>query len=156
MVMNLESVTISWVFSVLYMLFCIYLPGPARIFAGLFYMVMGGVNLVLVVLFPEAFVLIGSEPLLALYRPIFESLVPKAPGAWGLLIALFEGAMGFMILRKGWIARLGLIGYTVFCLAIVPLNWMAFPAWCLAVGHIHILRRGAFDRTLPEVLRRTA
>lgn len=157
MEISLQSVTISWAFSVAYLLFCIYLPRPARIFVGVFYIIMGlGVNLMLVLFFPEAFVMIGSEPLLAIYRPIFDTLVPAAPVAWGLFIALFEITMGVMILTKGWTARLGLIGYTIFCLAIVPLNWMSFPAWCLAVGHIHILRRGSFETSLPAMLRRAA
>ncbi|MFZ5817999.1 MAG: hypothetical protein ACOY93_22330 [Bacillota bacterium] len=151
---NLQSVAVSWVFSVLYMLFCIYRPRPARIFVGLFYIVMGlGVNMTLVFLYPEGFAIIGQGALLPFYRALFEHLVSAAPAAWGLFIAIFEITMGIMILQKGLTARLGLIGYTVFCLAITPLNWMAFPAWCLAIGHIHILRSGVVPDTQPHRLR---
>lgn len=153
--MTVESVTIAWLVSVVYMLFCIYKPRPARILVGLFYILMGlGVNLTLVWRFPEAFVMIGAEPLLEIYRPIFETLIPQAPALWGLAIALFETAMGLMILSKGIPARLGLIGYTVFCVAIMPLNWMSLPACCLVVGHLHILRSRGFDRSLSELIRR--
>jgi hypothetical protein len=139
------------------MLFCIYKPRPARIFVGLFYILMGlGVNLALVFTNPQGFVLIGKEALLPFYRPIFDTLVPMAPAVWGLVIALFEITMGIMILGRGLTAKLGLIGYTVFCFAIVPLNWMAFPAWCLALGHIQILRSGVVDRSLPQIVRRAA
>jgi len=69
--MTPQSLTISWLFSLSYMLFCIYRPRAARIFVGWFFIAMGlGINAVLVFAYPDAFSMIGQEPLVPFYKPI--------------------------------------------------------------------------------------
>jgi hypothetical protein len=112
-----------------------------------------GVNVVLVLVAPDQFVVLGTDAsVVPLYRWFFENVVAVAPRVFGLLAAAYEITIAFMILSKGQYVRWGLIGGIAFLIGITPLGvWtLGNPIMALALA---VLLRREYARSLAEMLR---
>jgi hypothetical protein len=79
---------IPWlIFCAAFLLFSLVRPNGARIFIGIFFIVMAlGVNALLSFLAPELFVSIGTDgPLIPFYAWLFENVVAVAPAVVGIV-----------------------------------------------------------------------
>jgi hypothetical protein len=117
-------------------------PNTARIFLGIFFFVMGlGVNLFFLITQPSFIYDYGKNAWLPLYRLLSDRIIAPAPILFGILLILFEVAMGvFLLSRRGWVTA-GLIGVTVFVLALIPISAVQ-GVWALSViGTIYLLTR---------------
>jgi hypothetical protein len=146
---------IPWsVFCLLVLLLCLARPSAGRIFVGIFFLIMAlGVNVVLVLVAPDQFVVLGTDAsVVPLYRWFFENVVAVAPRVFGLLAAAYEITIAFMILSKGQYVRWGLIGGIAFLIGITPLGvWtLGNPIMALALA---VLLRREYARSLAEMLR---
>ena len=133
---------------------CLWRPELGRVVLGVFFIVMAvGVNVVLVLVAPDAFVKLGTDaPLIPIYEWVFEHVVARAPVVFGLLVAAFEIAVGLLMIKGGRRTTWGLIGGIVFLLAITPLSpWtLPNPIMAAALGVILKHRRAASGSGLVE------
>jgi hypothetical protein len=135
---------IPWlIFCAAFLLFSLVRPNGARIFIGIFFIVMAlGVNALLSFLAPEVFVSIGTgKPLIPFYAWLFENVVAVAPAVVGLVAAAGEIAVGLLILSPGRRVKLGLIGAIVFLLVITPLGVWTLPNPLMAAGLARLLTK---------------
>lgn len=133
---------------------CIFKPNAARIFVGIFFIVMAvAVNGVLSILAPHLFVRLGADaPLIPLYAWFFGDVVAVAPQAVGVLAALGEIIIGALILSRGRRAKLGLIGAISFLLIITPVGIWTLPNPVMAAGLAWLLTKD-YPHSLPQLLR---
>lgn len=145
---------VSLVFSLLVLLLCWRRPSAGRLVVGVLFLVMAfGVNTVVALTNPAAFVALGTDaPLLPLYRWAFEHVVALAPALFGLLTAAYEIAVGLLILGRGKAVRWGLWGGALFLLGITPLGvWtLANPLLALALA---VLLRERYSVSVLGMLR---
>ena len=143
---TLDSVAVS--------LLCLVRPKAARIFVGVFFIIMAvGVNAALSIAAPEQFVKLGTDsPLTPLYRWFFENVVAPTPQLIGILAAAGESALGLLILSGGRRARLGLLGAIIFLIFITPLGIWTLPNPVLASGLAWLLTK-EHPRNLLSVFR---
>ncbi|MCX8455981.1 hypothetical protein [Paenarthrobacter ureafaciens] len=122
---------------------CLFRPNAARIFTGIFFIIMAvGVNLVLSISAPEQFVQLGTAaPLIPLYDWAFEHVVARAPALVGILAAAGEITIGLLILSSGRRVKLGLLAAIVFLLVITPLGIWTLPNPVLAAGLAWLIRK---------------
>ncbi|VXC22056.1 conserved membrane hypothetical protein [Arthrobacter sp. 9AX] len=135
---------IPWlVFCAAFLLFSLVRPYGARIFIGIFFIVMAlGVNALLSFIAPELFVSLGTDkPLIPFYAWIFENVVAAAPPVVGIVAAAGEITVGLLILSRGRRVKLGLIGAIVFLLIITPLGVWTLPNPLMAAGLARLLTK---------------
>jgi len=133
-------------------LLCVIKPNAGRFFLGVFYLIMAiGVNMVNAFTDPSTTVQMGEASLLAFYRTFFTDIVAKAPVFFILLIALFELAMGLLILNKHRRVKLGLLGTTLFLILITPFGYIQLPWLGIAAVQLYLYRMD-FDRTFVETI----
>jgi hypothetical protein len=135
-------------YSVLVIVLSFLKPNAARIFLGIFFLAMGlGVNLSFLLTQPSFVYDYGKNSWLPLYRILSDTLIAPAPLMFGILLIVFEVTIGVLLLsRRGWV-RVGLVGVTVFVLALIPINPIQ-GIWALSiVGTIYLLTR-SFDTGL--------
>ena len=149
---------IPWlVFCLAFLVFCFVRPNGARIFIGIFFILMAlGVNALLSFVAPEQFVAIGTNaPLIPIYAWFFENVVVAAPPVVGILAAAGEIVVGLLILSHGRRVKLGLLGAIVFLLVITPLGVWTLPNPLMALGLARLLTkdypRPVWHRTEPRV-----
>lgn len=147
-----EKIIWSIGFVLVVMFLCIAKPNIGRIFLGIFYLIMAiGVNMVNALTNPLSTVQMGEASLLGFYRTIFTEVVARAPALFIVLIALFEIAMGLLILNKHRKVKLGLAGTSLFLLLITPLGYIQLPWLGIAVIQLYLMSKD-FDRTLFEII----
>ncbi len=145
------------VVGVVYSLFVIALsllrPNAGRIFLGFFFVAMGiGVNVTFLLTQPSFVFDYGREAWLPLYRTLTESVIALSPTAFGILLILFEVAMGLSLLNKGVWVKVGLIGTMIFVLALVPIH-IAQIAWAGSVlANVYLLTK-SFDTGFVAMIR---
>lgn len=149
---------IPWlIFCAAFLVFSLVKPNGARIFIGIFFMVMAlGVNALLSVLAPDVFISLGTgEPLIPFYAWLFENVVALAPAVVGIVAAAGEVTVGLLILSRGRRVKLGLIGAIVFLLVITPLGVWTLPNPLMAAGLARLLTkeypRALWDRWTGEL-----
>ena len=143
----------SAIFVLAVVVLCLAKPNAGRIFLGLFFLVMAiGVNVVMVLTNPQSYVEYGSGALIPLYRELTLNIIALSPALFGLLLAVFEIAMGLLILSKQGYVKIGLIGTIIFVVALTPVSVIQFPWLGLVVGQAYLLTK-EFDTTFLEVLR---
>jgi len=111
-----------------------------------------GVNIVLSLLNPQAFVELGKNALIPFYRELFHDVVALNPPLFGLLAAAFEIAVGLLILNRKNYVKIGLVAGIIFNIAIIPLGVEEMPNWIWALAQVYLLRK-EFDKTFVEILR---
>jgi hypothetical protein len=127
---------IIWLVFVLVVLACCWVkPNAARLFLGLFFIVMGiGFHIVLIVRNPHGYDGFSTSALLPLYRWAFRAIVMPYPLAFALAAAAFEIAVGLLLLGKGQYVKMGLLAGSLFLLVITPLGIETLPNALLALG----------------------
>ena len=149
----LQRLLVWLIFVVLVVVWCAVRPNAARMFVGGFFVVMGlGFHLIQVLLNPHAYDGFAANALLGVYRWAFATLVLPQPLVFAVLAAAGEVLLGLMMLGAGRTARLGLIGGSLFLLAITPLTVETLPNAILAVGLAFAATRW-FPASLPAILR---
>lgn len=141
---------IPWlVFCLAFLVFCFARPNGARIFIGIFFIVMAlGVNLLLSFVAPEQFVALGtSTPLIPFYGWLFENVVAAAPPVIGIAAAAGEIAVGLLILSHGRAVKWGLAAAIAFLILITPLGVWTLPNPLMAIGLARLLAK-EFPRSL--------
>ena len=134
---------IPWLmFCIAVLALCLFRPNAARIFVGVFFIIMAvGVNVVLTVVAPDQFVKLGDAPLIPFYAWFFHNIVAPAPQLIGILAAAGETAVGLLILSSGKRATLGLLGAIIFLIVITPLGIWTLPNPVLALGLAWLLTK---------------
>jgi hypothetical protein len=142
------------IFCALFLAVCIWKPLAARMFIGLFFIVMAiAVNWVLSFTAPELFVGLGADaPLLTFYEWFFTDVVARAPQVVGILAGVGEVALGVLMLSKGRWAAAGLLGGIAFLLLITPLGVWTLPNPIMALG-LGYLATKPLDWSLADVVR---
>ena len=132
---------------------CIIKPNTGRIILGIFYIFMGlGINLILGITNPQLYVNLGKDSLIPLYRDLFTQIVAQQPIIFVIPIALFQITMGIFLLNKHKYVKIGLIGTSVFLLAITPLGVQQFPWLAVVLVQLYLLKKD-FDKTILETIR---
>ncbi|WP_426228454.1 hypothetical protein [Pseudarthrobacter sp. DSP2-3-2b1] len=132
---------------------CVSRPHAARIFVGVFFIIMAvGVNVVLTVLAPDQFIRLGDEPLLPFYGWVFQNVFAPAPHIVGILAAAGEIGIGLLILSRGRSVKLGLAGAIAFLIVITPLGIWTLPNPVLAGGLAWLLKE-EYPRSVLDLLR---
>lgn len=151
----MEDAMFIWLgFALLFNLFALLKPLGARIFLGIFFIVMAlGVNLAIMLSNPRLIVDLGATAMVPFYRWAFEHWVAAEPAAFIIPIIFLELLAGFLMLGKGGSARLGLWGAISFLVMTTPLHEMTLPNALLAVG-VWFLTRRDLDSSLWDLLRR--
>ncbi|QCO99679.1 hypothetical protein FCN77_20685 [Arthrobacter sp. 24S4-2] len=146
---------IPWlVFCTAFLALSLWKPGAARIFLGLFFILMAvAVNLVLSFVAPELFVSLGTDdPLVPFYMWVFQNVVALLPQGVGVLAAAGELAVGLLILSRGRRVNIGLASAIAFLLLITPVGLWTLPNPVMAVGAAWLMTRN-FPRSLAQMLR---
>jgi hypothetical protein len=143
---------VSSLFVLAVVILCLVKPNAGRIFLGLFFLVMAiGVNGSFTFTNPQGYVEYASGALIPLYRDIALTIVKLNPVLFGLLLMVFEIAMGLLLLHKGKSVRIGLIGTIVFLIGIAPLSFVQIPWLGLIIGEAYLLSK-EFDTTFLEII----
>lgn len=146
---------IPWlIFCITGSIFCLFRPNAARIFMGVFFIIMAvAVNMLLSIVAPEQFVRLGTDaPLVPFYAWFFEQVVVLAPPLVGIIAATGEIAVGLLILSSGMRARIGLLGAILFLVLITPLGVWTLPNPVLAAGLAWLLTKD-YPKSMLEVFR---
>lgn len=148
-----EKIIWSIGFVLVVMILCYLKPNIGRIFLGFFYIIMAlGVNTVLVFTNPQSIVKMGEGSLIGFYRIFFSNVVSLAPIPFILLVAIFEIAMGLLILNKHLKVKFGLIGTIIFLCLITPFGFIQLPWLGIALIQLYLLRED-FDKTFIEIIK---
>ncbi len=132
--------TVIWLAFVLVVLaWCWWKPNGARLFLGVFFVIMAlGVHVVLVLTAPAVYVEWGATALFPPYRWLFANVVALNPLLFGLAAATAEIVLAVLMLSKGRAARWGLVAGGLFMLAISPLGVDTLPNILLAGGLFYL------------------
>ena len=148
----LTPIIVSSVFILAVVILCLTKPNVARIFLGLFFLVMAiGVNGSFTFTNPQAYIEYSSGALIPLYRDIALTIVELNPVLFGLLLMAFEITMGFLLLHKHKSVKIGLVGTMVFLIGIAPLSFVQIPWLGLIIGQAYLLTK-EFDSTFLETI----
>lgn len=121
---------------------CVRWPVVGRRCAGVFFLLMGFVvHGYIVVANPEAYINVADEIAISTYRSLALWLVEPSPRAFGVLVGCFEIMVGYMLLRRDGLCRVGLMGAIVFLIAITPLSSFTLPNLLLAAALGYVLWR---------------
>lgn len=146
---------VPWmIFCIAVSILCLIRPNAARIFIGVFFIIMAlAVNALLSIVAPDQFVRLGTDaPLIPFYARFFEQVVALAPQLVGILAAAGEITVGLLILSSGRRVKLGLIGAILFLIVITPLGVWTLPNPVLAAGLAWLLRKD-YPRSLLQLIR---
>ena len=147
-------IVVGVVYSGLVIVLSFLKPNAARIFLGIFFLAMGlGVNTYFLITEPSFVYDYGKDAWFPLYRILNDRIIAPAPRVFAVLLVVFEIAMGvFLLSRRRWV-KAGLIGVTVFVLALVPIN-IVQGVWALSIiGTIYLSTRN-FDTGLLAMIKR--
>jgi hypothetical protein len=143
---------ISSIFVLAVVALCILKPNAGRIFLGFFFLVMAfGVNGTFILTNPQGYVDYLSNSLLPLYRDLTAMTVALNPIPYGLLLMLFEIAVGVLILSKGRWVKYGLAGTMVFVIFLAPVSVMQIPWLGLLIGQAYLITK-TFERSILEMV----
>jgi hypothetical protein len=148
---------VPWlIFCVAVSILCIVRPNAARIFVGVFFIIMAvAVNALLSIVAPDQFVGLGTDaPLIPFYAWFFEQVVALAPPVVGILAAVGEIAVGLLILSSGKAVKLGLTGGILFLIVITPLGVWTLPNPVLAAGLAWLMTKD-YPKCMPQLPRRS-
>ncbi len=94
----------------------------------------------------------ASQALIPFYQEIALTVVELNPALFGLLLMVFEIAMGLLLLHKGNSVRIGLIGTMVFLVCIAPLSVIQIPWLGLIIGEAYLLTK-EFEATFLDMIK---
>jgi hypothetical protein len=144
---------VSAVFILAVVAVCFWRPNAGRIFLGFFYIAMGlVVHGAFILTNPQSYVDFGQGALIPIYRELTTTVIALSPVLFGAALLVFETLMGLLLLNKGQYVRLGLIGTTLFILALTPLSTLQFVWLGLVVAQGYLLTK-EFDSSFLEMVR---
>ena len=147
--------SVPWlIFCIAVSALCLIRPNAARIFVGVFFIIMAvAVNVLLSIVAPDQFVRLGADaPLIPFYGWFFEQVVALAPQVVGILAAIGEITVGLLILSSGRLVKVGLIGAILFLIVITPLGVWTLPNPVFAAGLAWLLTKD-YPKSLPRLVR---
>ncbi len=148
----LIPILVSSVFILGVVILCFAKPNAGRIVLGIFFLVMAiGVNGSFTFTNPQGYVDYASGALIPFYRDLALAVVNLNVVLFGLLLIVFEIAMGLLLLHKGNSVRVGLFGTIVFLIGIAPLSFLQIPWLGLIIGEVYLLTK-EFDTSILETI----
>jgi len=110
-----------------------------------------GVNVAFLLTQPSFVADYGREAWLPLYRTLTETIIAPRPRIFGILLILFEVAMGLLLLSRGAWVKVGLIGTMIFVLALVPI-YVTQIVWAVSMAaNVYLLTKN-FDTGLVKMI----
>jgi len=147
----LTPIIVSSLFILAVVILCFTKPNAGRIFLGIFFLVMAiGVNGWFTFTNPQVYIDYISDALIPIYRDIALTIVELNPVLFALLLMAFEITMGLLLLSKGNLVKIGLVGTMIFLVGIAPLSFIQIPWLGLLIGQAYLLTK-EFDVTLLEM-----
>jgi hypothetical protein len=116
---------------------------------GVFYLVMGGVNLGVVAADAQTYRGFADHALFAFVRDGWASIVMAHPATWGLLLMVGEIALGTLLLQGGRATRAGWFGVIAFHLLLLPFGFWLWTYAVPALLALLWLARPDLDRSSP-------
>ena len=145
-------IIVSSIFILSVVILCLAKPNAGRIFLGLFFLIMAiGVNGSFTFSNPQAYLDYASGALMPFYGELAVTIVKLNPALFGLLVMVFEFAMGLLLLHKHRSVKIGLIGTMAFLVGIAPLSLLQLPWLGLLVAQAHLLTKN-FEFTFLEII----
>jgi len=145
-------IVVGAVYSLFVIVLSLLRPNAGRIFLGFFFVAMGvGVNVAFLLTQPSFVADYGREAWLPLYRALTETIIVPQPRIFGILLILFEVAMGLLLLSRGAWVKVGLIGTMIFVLALVPI-YVTQIVWAVSMAaNVYLLTKN-FDTGLVKMI----
>lgn len=145
-------IVVGAVYSLFVIVLSLLRPNAGRIFLGFFFVAMGvGVNVAFLLTQPSFVADYGREAWLPLYRTLTETIIAPRPRIFGILLILFEIAMGLLLLSRGAWVKVGLIGTMIFVLALVPI-YVTQIVWAVSMAaNVYLLTKN-FDTGLVKMI----
>jgi hypothetical protein len=145
-------IVVGAVYSLFVIVLSLLKPNAGRIFLGFFFVAMGvGVNVAFLLTQPSFVADYGREAWLPLYRTLTETIIAPQPKIFGILLILFEVAMGLFLLSRGIWVKVGLIGTMIFVLALVPIH-VTQIVWAVSVAaNVYLLTKN-FDTGFVKMI----
>ena len=145
-------IVVGAVYSLFVIVLSLLKPNAGRIFLGFFFVAMGvGVNVAFLLTQPSFVADYGREAWLPLYRTLTETIIAPRPRIFGILLILFEIAMGLLLLSRGAWVKVGLIGTMIFVLALVPI-YVTQIVWAVSMAaNVYLLTKN-FDTGLVKMI----
>jgi len=114
-------------FSTVVILLSYYNPESCRVVIGMFFLISGAVfNFASIIVRPFFVYQHGMTAHFALYRDFTEKIIGMNPILFGIMLILFQLAVGLMILGKDrWVNR-GLFIASLFMIMLIPLHQYRF------------------------------
>ncbi len=148
----INAVIVWLIFVVAVAILCLAKPNAGRIFLGLFFLATAiGVNIVLALTNPQSYVDMGKNAFIPFYREFFLNIVALNPALFILLAAVYQIAIGLLILDKKNKVKIGLVGGIIFTVMIIPLGIEELPNPILALAQAYLFTKD-FDKTFLEIL----
>jgi hypothetical protein len=149
----LTPIIFSSIFVLAVVILCLTKPNAGRILLGIFFLVMAlGVNGSFTFSNPHAYIDYASEAMIPFYGELAVTVVKLNPTLFGLLLMVFEIAMGLLMLHKHGSVKIGLIGTMVFLIGISPCSLLQLPWLGLLIGQVYLMTK-EFDATFLEIVR---
>lgn len=128
-------------------------PNTGRIILGIFFLVMAtGVNGTITLLNPQSYVNYGQDALLFIYRELCANIISLNPVVFGLLLIVYEITIGLLMLHKGILVKVGMIGSILFLITISPVSLIQIPWLGLTITSAYLLTKN-FETSFWETMR---
>jgi hypothetical protein len=139
-ILTMEPLIITIIFYLAVMFLCLARPNAGRIFIGLFFLVMAfGVHGYFIVANPQGYLDFANDFSLSIFRDLAVTIVEVSPIGFGVLMLVFETAVGLLILSKGRYVDVGLIAGIVFLVGIAPWGMITLPNLILALAMTYLV-----------------
>lgn len=149
----MEPLIVTTVFYLVVMLLCVARPNAGRIFIGVFFLIMAfGVHGYFILSEPQGYMNFANDFALRIHRNVAVRIVEVSPTGFGVLMLLFETAVGLLILGKGRYVHIGLVAGIVFLVGIAPWGLITMPNLILALAMAYLLTKGFEQTALRTVL----
>jgi hypothetical protein len=144
---NVEPFIITSIFYLAVMVLCVLRPNAGRIFIGAFFLIMAfGVHGYFILANPQGYLNFADGFALTIYRDIAVAIVEVSPVGFGVVMLLFETAVGLLILSRGRQVKFGLIAGIVFLVGIAPWGLVTMANLVLALAMAYLLTKN-FERS---------
>jgi len=125
-----------------------------RILMGVIYIFGAATNLRFALTNPQIYEDFAIFAIVPFYQTLWAEIVMPYVTIWILLVAVFEISMGILILSKGKLVKIGLLGVILFNLFLTPFWWSGWALINLSMALVQILLlREKYDATIIELIR---
>lgn len=149
---QLIGIPVAYAVGLTFLLESLVRPKSGRMSFGVLFLVTCVINVLIALLSPGSLAHITDNALLPFYRDVTTQLIAPFATPFLLLLALYELLVGLLILSKGRLVKVGLIGGMLFCLALIPVGPEITANILLAAAQALLLTR-YYDQSLRDLLR---